>query len=71
MYNFIFLVAVVIEVNFTKDVYIVPNKLKTNSCVESEDGLSLPPLIQVQLNKPASVVVSLVVTVNKQGTQSK
>ena len=57
--------------NFTKDAYIIPNKPTTNSCTEHENGLSLPPPIQIQLSKPASVEISLVVTVKEQGTQSK
>ena len=61
----------VVEVNFTKDVYIIPNKPITNSCVEHEDSLSLPAAIQIQLSKPASVAVSLIVSVMEQGIQSK
>ena len=57
--------------NFTKDVYVIPNKPTTNSCVEHENSLSLPPPIQIQLSKPASVAISLVVTVREQSTQSK
>lgn len=57
--------------NFTKDVYIIPNKPTTNSCIEHEDSLPLPPAVQIQLNKPASVAISLMVTVKEWGTQSE
>ena len=57
--------------NFTKVAYVIPNKAITNSCVEHENGLSLPPPIQLQLSKPASVTISLVITIEEQGTQSK
>ena len=65
------LVVGFIEVAFTQSVYIVPNAPINDSCVREEHSLPLPPAIQLQLNKPASVVIPINVTVKGEDTQCK
>ena len=60
-----------IEVAFTQSVYLVPNAPINDSCVSEEHSLPLPPAIQLQLNKPSSVVITVNVTVKGENTYCK
>ena len=60
-----------IEVSFTQTLYTVPNASVNGSCVRDEHSLPLPPAIQLQLNKPAPVVITVNVTVKGEDTQCK
>ena len=60
-----------IEVAFTESSYTVPNASVNGSCVRDEHSLPLPPAVQLQLNKPATVVITVNVTVKGEDTQCK
>ena len=60
-----------IEVAFTQDFYVIPNAPINDSCEREEHSLPLPAAIQLQLNKPASVVIAVNVTVKGEDTQCK
>ena len=60
-----------IEVAFTQSVYVVPNAPINDSCISEEHSLPLPPAVQLQLNKPSSVVITVNVTVKGEDTQCK
>ena len=70
-YNYLvyfFLIPGFIEVAFTQSLYTVPNASLNGSCVREDHSLPLPPSIQLQLNKPTSVVVTINVTVKEEDT---
>ena len=60
-----------IEVSFTQNLYVVPNPPMNSSCVGEEYSPPLPPAIQLQLNKPASVTIPVNITVKGEDTQCK
>ena len=60
-----------IEVAFTNSMYTVPNGSENGSCVRDEHSLPLPPAVQLQLNKPAPVAITVNVTVKGEDTQCK
>ena len=60
-----------IEVAFTDSRYTVPNVSKNSSCARDEDSLPLPPAVQLQLNKPASVVITVNVTIKGEDTKCR
>ena len=60
-----------IEVAFTDSRYTVPNTSENGSCARDEHSLPLPPAVQLQLNKPAPVVITVNVTVKGEDTKCK
>ena len=66
-----FLPVEFIAVAFTKSSYAVPNASVNGSCVRDEHSLPLPPAVQLQLNKPAPVAITVNVTVKGDDTQCK
>jgi len=58
-----------IEVAFTQNLYSIPNAPENTSCVTKENSLPLLPPVQLKLDKPASVEVSVNVTVKGEDLQ--
>ena len=51
--------------------YTIPRAPVNDSCVREAHSLQLPPPVQLQLNKPASVELTVNVTVKGEDTQCK
>ena len=49
----------------------MPNASENSSCVRDEHSLPLPPAVQLQLNKPASVVITVNLTVKGEDTKCR
>ena len=60
-----------IEVAFTNSMYIIPNAPENSSCARDEHSLPLPPAVQLQLNKPAPVAITVNVTVKGEDTKCR
>ena len=56
---------------FTNSAYTVPNVSVNGLCVKDEHSLPLPPAVQLRLNKPAPVAITVNVTVKGEDTQCK
>ena len=59
------------KVAFTQTLYSIPRAPTNNPCVREERSLQLPPPVQLQLNKPATVLVSINLTVKGVDIQCK
>jgi len=61
----------IIKINFSQDEYTIPNPPISDPCIIQNDSLPLPSLIMLQLDKPASVNVTVNIVVKQKDKQSK
>ena len=60
-----------IEVAFTQSLYTISNAPVNGSCVRDEHSLPLTAAVQLQLNKPAPVVITVNVTIKGEDTKCR